>query len=534
MRKINLLLFLVICLLGLCACSQEPDAPTIATAAPAQSTTQQANDPTVPETTLSLEDPSWAGVDEQTKAFLTQQFTTFGTWYNLALTSHYISPEFVDPAMFFCLGTDGTCVPFTQEELDLIQQDGYNRLALDGAAHKLDKKRSDEIMRQTFGITTADLTHPEAPRLDLNMFYCQQLDAYCVWSRSIPELEQTFSNVEVKDAKTLQNGDIEIFYGLPEGKEGVVTLTQSDGTWKIRSNLSLSDHQAYGVDYSTREKTPWPQVVPLEISYDDYFSSERIYPKEQDDEPWGWDKYYLACDGENYLIRQRMEPYANITQDLLWVIPNVHVDDGITFRMAMSDYLYGIRGNDIIQMDYWGNIHVLFTDETGSLSKMDPYVVPFLLEDQRVLFFCAGSADHMAIYRTYLPSRQTDLFYDGLENMDELSDGDEWGFPLFHYAYSNFELVWTRENTAFLAHYQSLLDDKDSVLYGPEYESVSEMDWIGRLADREDEDPFLVCYYNAQADTYKESVFGRESSEVTYNHLSALERTPWWNPQPPS
>ncbi len=529
MKKLGLLLFAMTCTLGLWACSKEP-ASTVATAAPAETTIQQETN----QSTQSPEPQNWTGVDEQTRKFLTEQLTTFGTWYNLGLTSQYISPEFLDPASFFCLGTDGECIPFTPEELDLLEEEGYNHLAMNSGRHKLDRQRADQVLNEIFSISMEDLTHPEAPRIHAGIDYHPALDAYSASSSFCDDFRKEFSQVELKDAIPLANGELEVFYALPSGAEGVITLAQLDGVWKIRSNLNLQDYQAYAVDYSAREKTLWNPVIPLQISYIDYFSQERIYPKQQDDDPLGWDdQYSLSCDGKHYLVRQSRQRYhlgEMVTEQALsWVIPNVSTDDGITFRIAMSDYLYGVRGNDIIQMDYWGNIQVLFTDETGSLGKMDPLSVPFLLEDQRVLFFLAGAGERMGIYRVYLPNHQVDLFYDDLESCEDFCDGNGCRNFVFNYAYSNQELVWTRENTAFLAYFRSLWNDSDSIFYTPEYESIGEEHWLGKLAEDEDQDPFFACYYSAKTGTYAEAVMGRESSLVTYQDLSPLERTPWWN-----
>lgn len=505
--------------------------------------TNPAEDTNLPEETMEPTETTapaeadqilWEGVDQETAAYLTQQFTDPESWYYMALCDDYISPEFMDPKPFFSNGTDGEPIPFTQKEVELLGEDENGSLVLEYSSHKVDRARADEILGEIFGITMADFRSPE--HLHMSIHYYEEQDLYAFASFS-PwwAYADTDNQVQILGGRLQDNGDIAITYNDGRNAPRVVTVRNVDGVWKVRSNIMVSDVQAYSTDYGDME-LPWE--VPETLSYEEYFSQRRGYT--QNDEygaaGTGWlADYTVECDGSRLVVRKNSKESGvnvNINSEIVWVIPSDVDFSWCCVRYKTPEYIFGIRGNELFQVDYYGNYETLLVDDTGILAQQVEYGSwsGCYLTDE-VIWFVAGVSEGVpGIYRLYMPTGQVDLIYDDFSAYTDGADQSGWGWPYIRVAYSNYEVCWFRENEPFWDHYYELVEDPDSVLYtDPRYEGFHPQEGTGSmiLADDLDVEPVVACYYNSAEDHYYQEVIGRISSELTYDEIYR-QTSHWW------
>lgn len=494
------------------------------------------------ETTVPVEtsEPSlWLGVDEETAAYLTAQFTDPTSWYYMALCDDYISPEYMSPTMFFDSGTDGEKVFFTDADYDAIGADVHSRYVMDASYHKLDHTRANQILWDIFGITMSDFRHPN--NRVMNITYYEELDCWSaasclLWWEVGDGIE---NSVEILGGQSLENGDIAITYTDGRNCRRVVTVRNTDGVWKVRSNLMASDIEAYSTDFSSME-LPWD--VPESMSYEQYFSEYRAYT---DEDQYGWSgtgwltDYTVECDGCQLVVRENSKKSGangNINSPIVWVI-QLDLDFTQSFiRYRTQEYLFGVKGNEVFRVDYYGNYETLFLDETGMLAQKHLGGVQWVSDAvDQTIWFVAGVNEgepHPGIYRIYMPTGQVDLVYDDFPSYAEGVDENGWGIPeQVRIVYSNQEVVWYRDNDAFWAYYNALVDDETSVLYtDPKYsgyELSQEVAPAMMLADELDVDPWLACYFDISTGYYYQEGTGRMSSDLTFDQID-YDGSRWW------
>ena len=208
-------------------------APPVTTSPPTTTAPPTTTPPTVPPTqppTTAPTNPtiSIGTVDPDVYAELTAKFSEPTSWFNMALTCEYASPEELDLRMLFYNGfveesSKPTALEYTLLKEKLTYKDHLDYMDL----QRRPVSKMDAVLTECFGLLTADFPKN-------SMIYLEETDCYYTL--------QTGANYalisEFTGAEMLDNGNIRIFY-TQSRKNYAVTLRPIENRYVIWSNLPV-------------------------------------------------------------------------------------------------------------------------------------------------------------------------------------------------------------------------------------------------------------------------------------------------------
>lgn len=209
---------------------------------------------------------------------------------------------------------------------------------------------------------------------------------------------------------------------------------------------------------TTVPPTTEPSVLSWEIpdypemSYEEYFSTVRLYGYEERE--WPEDYYYYASvwrNGEDrcelWFQQGKLLAGSSLDGKYVQVGSETYDDDDLIVACNEEWIFLVLDGTDLIRMDYHGeNREILFVDESGKISEHE-LSGPAYIRDGCVLFFMAGAGDDYGIYRLYLPDMTLDLLVTSKESIWLLDP------------YSSHELSWFINNPEFSALCKRILEN---------------------------------------------------------------------------
>lgn len=189
-----------------------------------------------------------------------------------------------------------------------------------------------------------------------------------------------------------------------------------------------------------------------EMSYEEYFSTVRLYGYEERE--WPEDYYYYRSvwrNGENrcelWFQQGKLLAGSSLDGKYVQVGSETYDDDDLIVACNEEWIFLVLDGTDLIRMDYRGeNRETLFVDESGKISEHE-LSGPAYIRDGCVLFFMAGAGDDYGIYRLYLPDMTLDLLVTSKESIWLLDP------------YSSHELSWFINNPEFSALCKRILEN---------------------------------------------------------------------------
>lgn len=207
--------------------------PTVTTAPPVTTTAPVTTAPpvtTVPPTTVPVETTIPIGdVDPELFADLTAKLGEPASWYNMALTCEYESPEELNLQMFFYNGFDDETSKPTDQEYPLLKAKLNNSDHLDKMdLVRLPVSKMDAVLTECFGIQTGDISGNE-------MLYLEETKCYYMLLTGANYMLIS----EFTGAEKLEDGNIRIFY-TESRKAYAVTLKPAEDRYIIWSNLQVN------------------------------------------------------------------------------------------------------------------------------------------------------------------------------------------------------------------------------------------------------------------------------------------------------
>lgn len=198
-------------------------------------------------------------------------------------------------------------------------------------------------------------------------------------------------------------------------------------------------------------KTPWEVEEQAYLSYEEYFSQQRLYDYAEDVfSGWSLQDADISYDGT---VLRLTDSKGIPMQDIATL-------KGYLFQTADKNWIYGIsETSELVRVSYSGKIETLFADRTGLLRSLaEKEHAPIYLADGCTLFFLAGTDEGIGIYRLYLPNKQADVLYSSIpRNALRLR---------LEPPPSNVEAVWDNGDVLFFARYEELLNTSSG--YAPE------------------------------------------------------------------
>lgn len=151
----------------------------------------------------------------------------------------------------------------------------------------------------------------------------------------------------------------------------------------------------------------WYNQDPQYLSYEDFLSSDRIL------HAFSSSPYWYVRHGDTF-VQARFDPYCESDSLVIksgeteYQVPGSEKLTGYTPIGSGSDghYVYMNSSTDIIRVD-------LLTGETETVFNCDQ-LFQVLCYDKLVLMILAENAGIRNIYRIYLPTLDTDVFYEGI------------------------------------------------------------------------------------------------------------------------
>lgn len=229
--KNYLALLLVLGILFLAACHpaapQDPGSSAPETSESTQTEPSQA-DPTEPSQTEPTQQTEPTEED-----LLAKLDALFGgnTWYNIALTSFYETPEQIDLKCF----VNNTLIPYggdlTDEESNFLSQ--YTDMFwMD--IRRIDSEDIEEVLQQYLGIGLEDLENPDHPQLP----YWEETDCYYLIANDADYTE----DFHAEAVEVAEDGTICLTYtcNFPDSSCMVRLMPYGDG-YRILSNLQITE-----------------------------------------------------------------------------------------------------------------------------------------------------------------------------------------------------------------------------------------------------------------------------------------------------
>lgn len=189
-----------------------------------------------------------------------------------------------------------------------------------------------------------------------------------------------------------------------------------------------------------------------QLSYDDYFSTVRVYgypPMDEDPETYyyssAWNNGTDSC--EVWFQDSKLLAGDSLANRYVQVGTETYGENDIIVACNEEWIFLVLDSKELIRMDYNGeNKETLFVDESAQGFLQDRA----FFRDNCVLFFTAGADDGYGIYRLYLPEKKLDLLVTSASRIWLLDP------------YSNHELSWYIRNPEFEELYQRILNDPPS------------------------------------------------------------------------
>lgn len=229
--KNYLALLLVLGILVLAAC--RPAAPQDQGSSAPETSESTQTDPSQADPT----EPSQTEPTQQTKPteedLLAKLDALFGgnTWYNIALTSFYETPEQIDLKCF----VNNTLIPYggdlTDEESNFLSQ--YTDMFwMD--IRRIDSEDIEEVLQQYLGIGLEDLENPDHPQLP----YWEETDCYYLIANDADYTE----DFHAEAVEVAEDGTICLTYtcNFPDSSCMVRLMPYGDG-YRILSNLQITE-----------------------------------------------------------------------------------------------------------------------------------------------------------------------------------------------------------------------------------------------------------------------------------------------------
>lgn len=229
--KNYLALLLVLGILVLAAC--RPAAPQDQGSSAPETSESTQTDPSQADPT----EPSQTEPTQQTKPteedLLAKLDALFGgnTWYNIALTSFYETPEQIDLKCF----VNNTLIPYggdlTDEESNFLSQ--YTDMFwMD--IRRIDSEDIEEVLQQYLGIGLEDLENPDHPQLP----YWEETDCYYLIANDADYTE----DFHAEAVEVAEDGTICLTYtcNFPASPCMVRLMPYGDG-YRILSNLQITE-----------------------------------------------------------------------------------------------------------------------------------------------------------------------------------------------------------------------------------------------------------------------------------------------------
>lgn len=229
--KNYLALLLVLGILFLAAC--RPAAPQDQGSSAPETSESTQTEPSQADPT----EPSQTEPTQQTKPteedLLAKLDALFGgnTWYNIALTSFYETPEQIDLKCF----VNNTLIPYggdlTDEESNFLSQ--YTDMFwMD--IRRIDSEDIEEVLQQYLGIGLEDLENPDHPQLP----YWEETDCYYLIANDADYTE----DFHAEAVEVAEDGTICLTYtcNFPDSSCMVRLMPYGDG-YRILSNLQITE-----------------------------------------------------------------------------------------------------------------------------------------------------------------------------------------------------------------------------------------------------------------------------------------------------
>lgn len=257
-------------------------------------------------------------------------------------------------------------------------------------------------------------------------------------------------------------------------------------------------------------KTPWEVEEQAYLSYEEYFSQQRLYDYAEDVfSGWSLQDADISYDGT----------VLRLTDSKGTPMRDIATLKGYLFQTADKNWIYGIsEASELVRVSYSGKIETLFADRTGLLRSLaEKEHAPIYLADGCTLFFLAGTDEGIGIYRLYLPNKQADVLYSSIpRNALRLR---------LEPPPSNVEAVWDNGDVLFFARYEELLNTSSG--YAPE--AMGEDECIGILELDEKLYSAQAHYINALTGDYREMPYGYVYLPMPRSKENiALNGEAWW------